>query len=72
MLHITQGMLVVFILLTIFFYLRTERSYLYLVPNVLSYTVVVNHTNYQNTRHNHYKILIMREVVPYYTQSSAH
>ena len=58
MLHIAQGTLVVFILLMILFYLRTERSYLYLVLNVLSYTVVVNYTNYQNTRYNHYKILI--------------
>ena len=42
MLHIAQGTLVAFILLTILFYLRTERSYLYLVLNVLPYTVVVN------------------------------
>ena len=72
MLHIAQGMLVVFILLTILFYLRTERSYLYLVLNVLSYTVVVNYTNYQNTRYNHYKILIMSEIIPYNTKFFTH
>ena len=42
---------------------RTERSYLYLVLNVLSYTVVVNYTNCQNTRYNHYKILIMLSLI---------
>ena len=41
MLHIAQGTLVAFILLTILFYLRTERSYLYLVLNVLSYTCLL-------------------------------
>ena len=40
--------------------------------NVLPYTVVVNYTNYQNTRYNHYKILIMSEIIPYNTKFFTH
>ncbi len=72
MVHLMPHLDVILIESGVLVYLQLQVMDLNFIFYMLHDAVVVDKTDHQHAHHNHYKILIMREVVPYYTQSSAH